>query len=89
MAGVVPSTAPGALLVGETADGTTDEDVVDSITTLSSRLGLHIPGHVVPVAVTKLFQPVQQLDKLLGAPGVAEGGEVSIVHEPGNNQVSE
>ena len=46
VAGVVPGTTPGALLVGHAPDGAAHKDVVHSIATLASSLGLNVPGGV-------------------------------------------
>ena len=39
---VIFGTASSALLVGQTTDGATDEDIIDGVTTLPSCLGRHI-----------------------------------------------
>ena len=42
---------------------------------------MSLPGHVIPVAVSKLLQSIQKLNELLGGPVVVQGGEVPVVHE--------
>ena len=64
--------------------------VLDEPTYLHTTRGLltrgHVsrvssPRHVVPVAVSELLEPVQQLHQLLGRPVVVQRGEVAVVHE--------
>ena len=41
-----------------------------------------LPGHVIPVSVSKLLQAIKKLDEFIGRPVVVQGREVPVVHEP-------